>query len=56
MWIKCAVRGKIAVDASNKRKTGMVLWQLIKVSCEALQWKNFATANKKKSLFFNDKL
>ena len=48
MWIKCAVRGKMAVDASNKRKTDMALWKSIKMCWEALQWKNFATVNKKK--------
>lgn len=46
MWIKCAVRGKIAVDIINKKKTDMAQWKLTKVCWEALQWKNFATANK----------
>jgi hypothetical protein len=34
VWIKTAV------DASNKSKTDMVLWKLIKVCWEALQWCN----------------
>jgi len=56
MWIKCVIRGKIADDIINKRKTDNALWILIKVCWEALQWKNFATANKKKKPNFKDKL
>ena len=31
MWIRCAVRGKVADDVINKRKTDMAEWKLIKL-------------------------